>query len=149
MTSAKAPASFRGGCHCGAVGVEFSSALDPTAIVPRACDCSFCRKHGAAYVSDPHGQLRISTGGASTLRSYRQGSGTARFHLCGECGVLVAVTYEHAGRLHGAVNVSCLDGRTGFAAPLAASPQSLGAEEKIARWLQLWVPDVQLVASGD
>ena len=31
---------------------------------------------------------------------------------------------------------------------VAASPQLLGPEQKVSRWLQLWVPDVELVISG-
>jgi hypothetical protein len=105
-------------------------------------------KHGAAYVSDPAGQLRIIGSNPYALRSYRQGSGIAEFRLCSECGVLVAVTFEHGGRLHGAVNATCLDGRLEFEASIPASPQALSPEQKVARWLQVWVPDVQVLLAG-
>jgi hypothetical protein len=101
-------------------------------------------KHGAAYVSDPAGQLRIISSNPSALRSYRQGSGTAEFRLCSECGVLVAVTFEHDGRIYGAVNATCLDDGLEFEASIPASPQTLSPEQKVARWLQVWVPDVQV-----
>ena len=42
-----------GGCHCGKLKVEFETGIDPADFSPRACDCSFCTKHGAAYISDP------------------------------------------------------------------------------------------------
>jgi hypothetical protein len=137
--------TIRGGCHCKRVRVEFTTHREPGATNPRACDCSFCKKHGAAYISDPAGQLRILVGDPSALRSYRQGSETAEFRLCSECGVLVAVTFEHAGRLYGAVNVACLDGDPGLGTSIPASPQSLSPGQKVARWLQVWVPDVQLL----
>lgn len=148
MSFAQETMTLHGSCHCGRVRVEFSTFQAPAEIIPRACDCSFCRRHGAAYVSDPSGQLRVSTADAKTLRCYRQGSETARFKLCGECGVLVVVTFDHSGRLYGAVNLACLDGRTSFGATVSASPQSLSPEEKVARWLQVWVPDVRFVTSG-
>lgn len=44
---------------------------------PRACDCDFCRKHGAAYISDPQGAVRIQVKDAQQLGRYRQGSGIA------------------------------------------------------------------------
>ena len=138
---------FRGGCHCGQLRVVFSSALDPTSIIPRACDCSFCQKHGAAYVSDPTGQLSVIMQGADALRRYRQGSNTAEFLLCDRCGVLVAVVFEHNARIYGAVNARSLDGVTGFGAAIPASPQLLASDEKVARWSQLWVPDVGLVTA--
>ncbi|MCF7223411.1 GFA family protein [Marilutibacter chinensis] len=140
--------TLHGSCHCGSLRVEFSTRLDPAAIGPRACDCSFCRKHGAAYVSDPDGRLRIAVSEAAALLSYRQGSGAARFQLCARCGVLVAVTHEHDRRLFGAVNAGCLDDPVALGAPGTASPQLLGPEEKVGRWLQLWVPDTELLISG-
>jgi hypothetical protein len=117
-------------------------------MVPRACDCSFCQKHGAAYVSDPAGQLSVITQRADALRRYRQGSRTAEFLLCNHCGVLVAVVFDQEGRLYGAVNARSLEEPTGFATATPASPQRLSPREKFARWSQLWVPDVQLITSS-
>ena len=148
MPPATDTTTFHGSCHCGRLRIEFSTGQDPADFTPRACDCSFCRKHGAAYVSDPAGRLSISVR-EGAMRKYRQGSGTADFLLCGQCGVLVAVTFEHAGRVHGAVNIGCLDGDTGFMAPVPASPQLLDAGEKVSRWLELWIPDVELNTSDD
>jgi hypothetical protein len=140
--------TLHGSCHCGRLRTEFSTNQNPSDFTPRACDCSFCRKHGAAYVSDPAGRLLVLARHGA-LRKYRQGSNTADFLLCGQCGVLVAVTFEHADRVYGAVNIGCLDGTTGFMAPVPASPQMLGAEEKASRWLKLWIPDVALNAADD
>lgn len=137
--------TLRGGCHCGRLRVAFSTRLDPSSIEPRACDCSFCQKHGAAYVSDPNGQLSIAMADPRDLRRYRQGSNAAEFLVCGRCGVLVAVIFEHESRIHGAVNARCLDATTSLGPVVPASPQWLAAEEKVARWRQLWVPDVALV----
>ena len=81
---------------------------------------------------------------ADAWRECRQGSETARLLLCGDCGVLVAVVLDHNSRTYGAVNVSCLDGENGFAPSACASTQNLGPEEKVSRWLQLWIPDVVL-----
>lgn len=135
--------TLRGGCHCGALRIALATTLDPAATVPRACDCSFCRMHGAAWVSDPAGQLEV-VAADGTLREYRQGSGTARFLLCARCGVLVAAVFEQDGRRYGVANASGLDARDAFAPAVPASPQQLGRDDKVARWLQLWVPDVEL-----
>jgi hypothetical protein len=140
--------TLHGSCHCGCLGVEFSTAQNPAAISPRACDCSFCRKHGAAYISDPAGKLSVSEIAAGTMRKYRQGSDTARFLMCGHCGVLVAVVLEYDSRIYGAANVGCFDGETGLGDSVPASPQHLSPEEKVSRWVKLWVPDVVLTSSG-
>ena len=137
-----------GSCHCGQLRLEFSTDLGAARFTPRECDCSFCRKHGAAYISDPAGRLSIAFS-QGALHRYRQGSNTAEFLLCSQCGVLVAVTFEHNSRIFGAVNVGCLDEQAGLGTPAPASPQLLSPDEKISRWLALWVPDVELVGSGD
>lgn len=149
MSSINTRPAFRGGCHCGQIHVAFSSALQPASITPRACDCSFCQKHGATYVSDPAGRLSITVKSADALRRYRQGSNAAEFLLCGECGVLVGVVFEHRDRIYGAVNARALDEPTGFGAAAVASPQLLAAEGKIARWLQVWIANVELLIPGN
>lgn len=141
--SGSGASSMTGGCHCGSVRLVYTTALAPADTQPRACDCSFCRMHGAAYVSDPAGTLRIVVADPTAVLSYRQGSEAALFRLCARCGVLVAVTYEQDDRLYAAVNAGCLDDRDAFAAAVDASPQLLSREQKIGRWTQLWVPEVR------
>lgn len=129
-----------GGCHCGALRWTFRVAKPLAGFVPRACDCDYCTRHRAGWVSDPAGDLRIDA--ASTrLQRYRQGSGQAAFLLCGECGVLVAVVARtDDGRLLGAANRNAFDERESFAAETTVSPQQLAADAKLARWTQLWTP---------
>lgn len=148
MSMESAPVALRGSCHCGRLGVEFRTSQRPATIIPRACDCSFCSKHGAAYISDPAGSLSVSYSEPDALREYQQGSNAARFLICRHCGVLVAVIFKHDSATYGAVNTGCLDGQAGLGQPLPASPQTLGAEEKVARWLKLWIPDVVLARAG-
>lgn len=137
--------TLSGSCHCGALRLEFSTELEPAGIVPRACDCSFCQKHGAAYISDPDGRLSIFEDRAGALHVYRQGSNQAQLLLCSDCGVLVAVIHEHDSRIYGAINARCLDGHVQLAQPVTASPQTLSPKAKVSRWLQVWVPDVVLM----
>lgn len=142
-------ATLAGGCHCGGLRVEFQTAQNISSLHPRACDCSFCRKHGAAYVSDPAGALSITENAAGLLADYRQGSNAARFLFCRRCGVLIAVVYEQDASTFGAVNSGCLDSADEFAESASASPQKLGAAEKTSRWQQLWVPDVVVTMFDD
>ncbi|HTV86188.1 MAG TPA: aldehyde-activating protein [Dyella sp.] len=139
---------MHGSCHCGALSVAFTTAKLAADFQPRACDCSFCMKHGAAYVSDPGGSLSIVQRHADAIKEYRQGSNTARFLLCKDCGVLVGVVFDHASGTYGTLNVTCLDDATGFAQALGASPQQLSQDEKISRWLALWVPRVVIETSA-
>ena len=145
MSSSPTARLMHGGCHCGAVRIEFSASQAPESLNPRACDCDFCQKHGAAYVSDTAGQLCIIAADPNALRLYRQGSMSALFQLCSRCGVLLAVTFEHDDRVYGAINARCLEEHERFGATVAVSPQQLSAAEKVDRWRQVWIPDVRAV----
>lgn len=134
--------TMHGSSHCGQLKITFSTSKNPADIHPRACDCSFCSKHGAAYISDPGGKLLIERSHADAICEYRQGSNAARLLLCRACGVLVGVVYHHSSGLYGAINTRCLDGETGLGEASPASPQLLSADEKVSRWLSLWVPNV-------
>lgn len=76
-------ATYRGSCHCGALGVRFRGQQP---LQPRACQCSFCRRHQAASVSDPRGHIRFLVRRPHALQRYRFGAGTTDFILCRECG---------------------------------------------------------------
>ena len=107
---------------------------------PRACDCDFCTRHRAAWVSDPEGHLGIR-GDRATLQCFRQGSEQAEFLLCRNCGVLVAVIDRcNQGRMIGAVNRNAFDARDEFVDETIVSPRLLAADAKRARWGELWTP---------
>lgn len=135
------PHALQGGCHCGAIALDIELSRPPADYAPRACDCSFCRKHGAAWLSDAAGTLRLRLRG-DVLR-YRQGSGQAEFVACAHCAVLLLASSDIDGRTCAAINVRAIDGEPGFAPEQAASPQRLSAEDKRERWRQLWFHDVQ------
>lgn len=139
-TTADTPSVHHGGCHCRALRWEFASRIAVHALSPRACDCDFCTRHRAAWVSDPEGYLRID-GTPAALQRYRQGSEQAEFLLCRQCGVLVAVIALGAdGGMIGAANRNAFDMREEFAGETTVSPRLLAADAKLARWNQVWMP---------
>jgi hypothetical protein len=114
---------------------------------PRACDCDFCTRHRAAWISDPKGALTLRVLKADVLQRYRQGSGQAEFLICRDCGVLVAVASQDThGNLLGAVNRNAFDHREAFPAEAIVSPQRLSAEQKLARWSEVWTPMLMQVS---
>lgn len=135
---------LKGGCHCGNIEVDVSLSRPPEAYNPRACDCNFCMKYGAAYLSDREGGLRIHVKDPRRLSRYRQGSGQAEFLVCSQCGVLVAGSYQDAGRTIGAVNSQVIKG-TRFGEKAIVSPKKLGPDDKTKRWKDVWFQDVTLV----
>lgn len=133
--------THHGGCHCGNLRWRFATTRTVGEFAPRACDCEFCSRHRAAWVSDSQGMLGIDVRHAAALQRYRQGSAQADFLLCHACGVLVAVVARSEdGRLLGAVNRNAFDQRDGFAEATVVSPRLLPAEAKLERWSHLWTP---------
>lgn len=133
-----------GGCHCGRVRVELELSRSPDTYHPRACDCDFCRKHAAAWVSDREGRVRIRGENKSQAVVYRQGSGQAELLLCGNCGVLVAALFRRGGRLYAAVNARAVDGDAGFGCEQPVSPKTLSDGQKAERWQDIWFSDVHI-----
>jgi hypothetical protein len=131
-----------GGCHCGNLSLSIELTVDPKSINPRACNCTFCVKHGASYFSDHLGTLVIEARDAQNLARYRQGSHAAEFLVCRACGVLVAVTFTENGLTYGAANARSIDS-VEFGEPSTSSPQSLTPSEKKTRWKDLWFPKVR------
>lgn len=137
-----------GGCYCGNVQLEIDLTREPGSYHPRACDCDFCGKHGAAYLSDAQGSLTIRVRDASNTGYYRQGSSLAEFILCKTCGVLVGVVYRSDERVYAAVNVKAVTARTNFATERPVSPKLLSGAEKITRWQDIWFSNVTIAIRG-
>jgi len=137
-----------GGCYCGNIAVRLLLARAPDTYRPRSCDCDFCRKHGASYLSDPQGALIIQVRDGNGCERYRQGSEAADCLVCKNCGVLVAVLYRGEQQLYATVNARALDASTSFGAEQPVSPRKLSKDEKIKRWRELWFADVELSGVG-
>lgn len=136
--------TFNGSCHCGNLQLHFASNKAPVEFSPRACDCSFCRKHGARYISDTEGALTVRATSKNSVSRYQQGSYSAEFLCCRDCGVLVAVIYEENSMLFAAVNAACLDDENTLGPTIVSSPQVLSEAEKKQRWKTLWISAVKL-----
>jgi hypothetical protein len=131
-------------CHCRNLVMQATLTRPAHDYASRACDCDFCRKHGAAWLTDPAGCLRLQQHGGDAAVHYRQGSDQAEFLVCARCGVLVMATYRNEGRLFAALNVRAIDGGSDFAPEQLAQPRLLSAEDKPLRWQQLWFADARI-----
>lgn len=124
-----------GQCHCGSIRFEFGS---DKPLAPRACQCSFCRKHGARTASDREGSAVLALG-PETLR-YRFGSKATDFLICGRCGVYVGAMVEIEGQAYATLNLNAFDDPR---PDLAAEPVSYdgeGAAAKEDRRRARWTP---------
>ena len=132
---------YTGGCHCGNISIVFESALDPTQIEVRACQCSFCRKHGTCAAADPGGMLTINVADQARLSRYTFEYGTAEYFICRECGVYVGASTLDEHNRRAIIVVDVLDDRRLFSQePVAVSYDSEDRNQRLKRRSERWMP---------
>jgi hypothetical protein len=116
MTAPDTPPRYQGACHCGAVRFELAAELHPAI----RCNCSLCRRKGAAMSAVfPKNQLSILAG-EDNLSLYQFNTRVARHFFCKTCGIYPF----HQTRKDPAlwrVNLGCLDGMDVFALEVGRS----------------------------
>jgi hypothetical protein len=135
------PFSHAGGCHCGNLRYALETALALEALPLRACQCAFCRLHGARSTSDPAGRVVFELRDDALLTRYRFGLRTADFLVCTRCGVYLGALMREADGDRAIVNANTLD----RAAELTqdAQPMDYGGEDEARRRTrrrQRWSP---------
>ena len=129
-------------CFCGNISADIAFSNPVDTYQPRACDCDFCEKHGASYLSDPNGKLTVRISDSDQIVSLQHGSGLADFMICRSCGVLFCVICTRNEYTVGSLNSLTLYNRRKLKPSLSISPKSLADTEKLERWSQLWFKDV-------
>ena len=130
---------WHGGCHCGALGFEYRTALHPSAWSIRACQCTYCRSHAGVYTSDPAGSVQFTHRDPQQLSRYRFGHKTADFIFCGRCGGYLGAVTEIEGRSLFVINIHALDPEPGGmpdAQPMSYEGESSGSRDsrRAVRW---------------
>jgi hypothetical protein len=132
---------YRGGCHCGALTFVYRTDIAPSLWSLRACQCSFCRRHGAVTTSDPAGTVRFVERVPGCLVRYRFGSGATDFLLCNRCGTYVCAMIETATGRWSTINTNTLDRPPSDLPPAEpVSYEGETAEARLSRRQQRWTP---------
>lgn len=132
---------FSGGCHCGNLRYTLETRLALEALPLRACQCAFCRLHGARSTSDPAGRVVFELQDPALLTRYRFGLRLADFLICAKCGVYVGALMREGGAPFAIVNANTLDDAARLTQP--AQPMDYGAEneaQRVARRTRRWSP---------
>lgn len=136
------------GCHCGNIAAVVTLTKELSEYTPRACDCDFCIKNGAAYISDPEGSIELKIDRPEEVTLYRQGDNLVELLICKNCGVLVAVTWSDNGTVIGGINSTTLVNRSNLPSSQAASPKLLSPAQKTERWKEIWFPVVLIIKAS-
>lgn len=132
--------SFEGCCHCGAIGFTFRTSRDPWSWPVRACQCGFCRAHGARTTTDPAGLVEFHVHDPEALVRYRFGLRSADFLLCGHCGTYVGAVLEGEEGGFATLNINTIAAAAaaGEAVPISYDGES--PDERRARRERAWTP---------
>ncbi|HZW88024.1 MAG TPA: hypothetical protein VFF12_03010 [Myxococcaceae bacterium] len=130
-----------GSCHCGRLRVSFTTEKPITELPLRACQCTFCRRHGGLTTSDPAGEVVLTVAEVPAGGWYRFGTGMTEFWVCPTCGVYVGGYIEANGQGRAVVNTRALDARDEFTqAPSAMDYGQETREGRVERRLRVWSP---------
>ena len=131
-----------GSCHCGNVSIVFETDLRPRDMVPRACQCSFCRLHSSAAVSDPAGHIMFSVREPEHLNRYTFGLGSTEFLICRTCGVYMGAFMLDGEKAFANVMAGTLDARAKISsAPIPVHRSQENLEERRTRRRAMWTPE--------
>jgi hypothetical protein len=141
---------INGRCHCANISFKLAWEPEPAEIPARACDCSFCTKHGGVWTSCPTGALTVTVGNARLVSPYSFGTKTAQFHICSRCGVVPLVTSLIEGRTYAVVSVNAFEGVDPQLLKRASA--SFGAEDeaaRLARRRKNWIANVEFIQASE
>ena len=132
---------FTGSCHCGNIRYRFTTRLGLHELPLRRCNCGFCRKQGAAYASDPSGDLALEIKEPEALKKYRFSSGVVDFLICRNCGVMTTAIASIDGNLYGVIVANSLDD------PITTTPEEKeftneSVEDGLQRRKRNWIGKV-------
>jgi hypothetical protein len=135
----------RGQCHCGAITLRFVTRNAAADLPLRACQCGFCRKHGARTTSDPAGRAEIAIADPASVERYRFALGTAEYFVCRRCGVYVGAVMSEGDKAYAVLNVNAFADNAGFAAAGQGAAMNYDHENEAARRARRraqWTPAV-------
>ena len=136
---------FEGRCHCDAIGFTFRTSQPPAEWVVRACQCSFCRGHGARTISDPKGSVSFQVAVASKLKRYRFGTRSSEFLICRDCGVYVAALLTSNKGQFATLNINVIAAPLVVPEAVPVSYEGESGEQRQSRREQRWTPVAEAV----
>jgi len=133
--------SQEGSCHCRAIGFVYRTFIEPEQWPIRACQCTFCQRHGGLSTSDPRGSLSFVEHLPATLNRYRFGRKITDFLICRECGTYIGATMQSGSNSFGIINVRTLQSvLERLKEPQPMDYENEGTAERSARREKRWTP---------
>ncbi|MBL1275233.1 MAG: hypothetical protein COB30_004030 [Ectothiorhodospiraceae bacterium] len=133
---------IEGGCHCGNINYCFEVEKPLDCLSIRECTCSFCKKQGAIYASDPEGRLSIKIKNSENIIKYQFASKHIEFVFCKICGVMPLSVTEIDGNIFAVINIktSNIELETLSVQNISFGEESI--DNSIERRKSKWIPIV-------
>lgn len=134
--------SASGACHCGNLSISIQLSGPAQDIELRACQCSFCQRHGAKTFADPRGKAIISIGLHGVIR-YQFGLHVSDYLICPVCGVyVVAMMPEHEHGLLATINavglsISCLQEQPAMPVDYGHETSAVRIKRRRSNWMPI------------
>lgn len=137
---------INGRCHCGNISFKLTWSPEPKEIPARACDCSFCTKHGGVWTSCNTGSLQVFVRDPSLVSKYSFGTKTAQFHICSRCGIVPVVSSVIEGRTYAVVSVRAFEGvDSSLLKSASASFEGENEQARLSRRKKNWIANVEYI----
>jgi len=134
-----------GKCHCGNISYQFHWPEPGPHIPVRACSCTFCMKHGAAYTSHDDGELTARISDPARVSRYAFGTKTAEFYVCSLCGAVPFATSTIEGNQYAVINVNTFEGvDKAELVPSVTNFDGESVEGRLERRKRNWTPRVNI-----
>ena len=98
--------SYEGGCSCKNIVISLSLDSELSQHTPRACQCSYCKKKNAAYISFPDWKMEVRIKNSDQINKFRFSTRTADFVSCKICDELIYVVSKIGNKNYSVVNIT-------------------------------------------
>ena len=137
---------LEGSCHCKNIQYVLKTSIPISGFTTRKCDCTFCRKQGGRYISDPDGELEYTINHPESLFIYSFGTKTAEFLMCKNCGVLPFITSRINDKTYAVINSNTLDQTDEFNKhSKVVKYDNEAVEQRLLRRKKYWIGTVTLI----
>lgn len=134
-----------GSCNCGNIRYRYYSPVAHAQLVPRACQCRACTKHGGRYISHREGILVAEVFDEELIRLVQFCNSESDFYLCYACHIAPFVLCRSVADPCAVVNINTLDdfnpaaSQTDFNDYSSEAPQRRNARRAVE-----WINNVTL-----
>jgi hypothetical protein len=127
-------------CDCKNIEIDW---LDTgQVLIPRACQCDYCKTIEAHYVSTADTKIRVTIHDEDRVKIVQHGTETADFFECIICEKLVFASSVIDGVIYGVINSGCLQNKKLLKEPQAFSYEGESLEQRLKRRQKNWCSPV-------